>query len=106
MELDLSLPRLILEWVDKEGPFEIDTQMVAHGGMRGDTPPLKKKKLKSREVMMLGEVGKKITRKDVIKFLDKLEKYVNDPAFDSGRAYIFEGIRKVKGKRYIVLWGS
>lgn len=102
---DMEQIKTILRWIGKEGPIELVTNMMEHGDLEGLSRE-EKVKWGKKEVMLVGKAGELVGVKEVLKFLSKVEGNVNERIFHENRTYWFEGIRKVKNKRYELMWGS
>jgi hypothetical protein len=103
--IDISLAQFVLQVLDKPGGIKFNTNMVSHGGMRDDISVSKQQNLENKEIMTIGSPDKPLNIQDMMNFLNKLKKHVENKAFDSGRTYWFEGIDGADDE-YEILWGS
>jgi len=103
--IDISLAKYMLKLIGQTGGIAFNTNMISHDGMRENISGTKKRRLKEKEIMIIGTPDVPINVNDILDFLNKLKKHVEDKAFDSGRTYWFEGIYKGEDG-YSIMWGS
>lgn len=87
------------EIVGKKGPFEINSRIYSHNINLKECD-------KKNDSYILGEDGNEITFEELIELITKLNDLVDDLIEETGRSYCFEGVEKVSGKKFIILWGS
>lgn len=87
------------EIVGKKGPIEIDSRIYSHNINIEECD-------KGNDLFILGENGKKVTFEKLIELITKLDDLVDELVDETGRSYCFEGIEKVSGSKFIMLWGS
>lgn len=111
-EMGIEMTRWVLGMIGKQGPIEVLSGIFYHNSINSEDVMCKNEydKLEEGENIMLGEKDKIVTIEDCFNFLHKLEKYANNPVFDNGRSYIFEGIVENEQDKeiesYVILWGS
>jgi len=87
------------EIVGKKGPIEIDSRIYSHNINMEDLD-------KGNDSNTLGENGKKVTFEELIELITKLNDLIENLVDETGRSYCFEGIEKVSGNKFVMLWGS
>jgi len=87
------------EIVGKKGPIEIDSRIYSHNINIEECD-------KGNDLYILGENGNEVTFKELIGLITKLDDLVDDLVDKTGRFYCFEGIEKVSGNKFFILWGS
>jgi hypothetical protein len=94
-----------LEWIlsilNKNGPVKVNVGINAHLDDPVD---------ELSDHFIIGTKGDPVSIADCKKFLKRVEKYSKQPQIekelDSGRSFVFEGVKKVGVKSYEFLWGS
>lgn len=93
--MGIEMGKFVLTILGKAGPINIDV------GINGHNDDLEE----FSDDFVIGKETA-IDIQDCLSFLNKLEKYALNPAFDNGRSYFFEGIRELEDGSYRISWGS
>jgi hypothetical protein len=87
------------ELIGKKGPIEVDSKIYSHNINLKECD-------KGSDSHILGQNGNEVTFKELIELITKLNDLVDESFEETGRSYYFEGIEKVSGNKFILLWGS
>ncbi len=87
------------EIIGKKGPIEIDSRIYSHNINMEESN-------KGNDSYILAENGNEVTFGELIELITKLNDLVDELVDETGRSYCFEGIEKVSGNEFLILWGS